>query len=175
IVSEINEQIGPLREQAETAKTYKELHKQLVEHEVALYVQQIDATHGKWEEANRLVAQSQEQLVRYSTEASTREADLEQAKFHVSQIDQSIEELQQVLLHVSEETEKVEGQREVLKERLRNLSANRQQTMEQMHRLTEKQHAVEDQLAEEQQRTDETKQRMEEAQTSLLQAEQEFF
>ncbi|MCI4601769.1 hypothetical protein MRS84_22790, partial [Escherichia coli] len=51
IVSEITEQIGPLQEQAETAKTYKELHRQLVEHEVALYVQQIEAAHTKWEAA----------------------------------------------------------------------------------------------------------------------------
>jgi chromosome segregation protein len=174
IVSEINEQIGPLGEQAETAKRYKELHKQLVEHEVALYVQQIEAAHVKWEEASRLVEQLRQELVTYSTEASRREADLEQARFQVNQIDQSIEELQQVLLQVSEETEKVEGQREVLKERLRNLAANRQQTMEQMHRLTEKRHAVEAQLSEEQQRSEETKQRMQEAEASLSEAEQQF-
>lgn len=174
IVSEINEQVGPLREQAQTARTYKQLHQQLVDREVSLYVQQIEATHAKWEAASKQVIELQEQLIGFSTEASKREADLEQARFQVNQIDQSIEELQRVLLQVSEETEKVEGQREVLKERLRNLSANRQQTMEQMHRITEKQHAVDIQLSEEQQRVEETKQRMDEAQVSLLDAEGQF-
>lgn len=171
IVSEINEQIGPLREQAETAKTYKELKQQLTDHEVALYVQQIESTHAKWEEAKRQVEQLTEELLRYTTEASAREAELEQAKHRVGEIDQSIEELQQVLLSVSEEAEKVEGQREVLKERLRNLSANRQQTMEQLHRIAEKQHATEASLAEEQKRAQETKERMEAARQALTAAE----
>ncbi|GAA4712902.1 chromosome segregation protein SMC [Brevibacillus fulvus] len=174
IVSEINEQIVPLQEQAETAKQYKELHEQLVEHEISLYVQQIEATHAKWEEASAQVARLQEELVGYSTNVSKKDSDLEQARFHVSQLDQSLEELQQVLLQVSEETEKVEGQREVLKERLRNLSSNRQQTMEQMHRLTEKRQSVEEQLEEEQAKAEETKQRLAEAQGSLLAAEAEF-
>lgn len=174
IVSEINEQIGPLKEQADTARKYNELRQTLMEHEVALYVQQIEAAHAKWEEASRRVQELQEQLALQTTQASKREADLEQARFHVSQIDQSIEELQQVLLTVSEETEKVEGQREVLKERLRNLAANRQQTMEQMHRITEKRHAVEAELAEGEQLVEETKQRMDDAQASLKEAEDQF-
>lgn len=175
IVSEITEQVGPLREQAETARTYKELQSKLVEHEVALYVQQIEAAHAKWEEASRRVHELQEQLVGQTTEASRQEADLEQARFHVSQIDQSIEELQQVLLTVSEETEKVEGQREVLRERMRNLTANRQQTMEHLHRIAEKQNSLETELAEEQKRVEEAKQRMAEARASLQEAEGQFF
>ncbi len=174
IVSEINEQIGPLAEQAQTAKVYNGLHKQLVEHEVALYVQQIDTTHTKWEAASEKVKELQNELVRFSTEASAREADLEQAKYKVSQIDVSIEELQQALLLVSEETEKVEGQREVLKERLRNLSANRQQTMEQMHRLTEKQHEQEAALQAEQERVEAATQRMREATGELREAENQL-
>ncbi|MGN7470275.1 chromosome segregation protein SMC [Brevibacillus sp. SAFN-007a] len=175
IVSEITEQIGPLQEQAETAKRYQELHRQLVEHEVALYVQQIEAAHQKWEAATQRVQELREQLMTQTTEASKHEADLEQARFSVTQIDQSIEELQHVLLTVSEETEKVEGQREVLRERMRNLSANRQQTMEQMHRLTEKQHALEAELAEEQERAQEAYRRMTEAHASLQEAEGQFF
>ncbi|HZG17428.1 MAG TPA: chromosome segregation protein SMC [Candidatus Bathyarchaeia archaeon] len=174
IVSEISEQIGPLREQAETAKNYIALKKQLTDHEVSLYVQQIEATHAKWEEAAKQVELLKEDLLRYATEASSREAELEQAKHRVNEIDQSIEELQQVLLTVSEEAEKVEGQREVLKERLRNLSANRQQTMEQLHRITEKQHATEAALAEEKKRAEETKKRMDEARQALLDAENQF-
>jgi len=174
IISEINEQIGPLEEQAKKARTYKELHQQLVEHEVALYVQQIEAAHGKWEEASRRVQELKEQLAAHSSQVSKQEADLEQARFHVSQIDQSIEELQQVLLSVSEEAEKVEGQREVLRERMRNLQANRQQTMEQLHRISEKQHALEGELAEEMERAEEARQRMNETHASLQEAESQF-
>lgn len=175
IVTEISEQIGPLQVQAQTARTYKELHRQLVEHEVALYVQQIEAANGKWEEASQRVQELRELLAGQSSKVSKQEADLEQARFHVSQIDQSIEELQQVLLAVSEEAEKVEGQREVLRERVRNLQANRQQTMEQLHRISEKQHALEAELAEEQQRAAEAKQRMSDTHASLQEAESQFY
>jgi len=174
IVSEIDEQVGPLKEQAETANRYNELHQQLVEREVALYVQQIESTHAKWEESTKRVGELQEELVQLSAEASTCEAQLEQAKFKVNEIDKSIEELQQVLLHVSEETEKIEGQREVLKERKRNLSANRQQTMDQLQRVTEKQHAVEAELAEETRRRDEVRKQMLEVEKELKEAEKEF-
>ncbi len=170
IVSEITEQIGPLKEQAEKAKTYQSLGKELKNHEVALYVQQIEATHEKWEEANKRVERLQSELVHLSTEASTREADLEQARYKVNQIDQSIEELQQVLLTVSEETEKVEGQREVLRERQRNLVANRQQTLELIQRLTEKEHSVEAELQEEIKRQQEAKEQLDSVQSLLDEA-----
>ncbi|UFJ42079.1 chromosome segregation protein SMC [Brevibacillus humidisoli] len=171
IVSEIDEQVGPLEEQAEKAKAYKSLQQQLTEHEVALYVQQIDVAHAKWQESTERVNQLREQLAGLSAQAASHEANLEQARFHVGQIDQSIEELQQVLLAVSEEVEKAEGQREVLKERQRNLAGNRQQTLERMHRLTEKQRLTEEQLAEERQRQAEAEARFRESEQSLAEAE----
>ncbi|WP_139492884.1 chromosome segregation protein SMC [Brevibacillus dissolubilis] len=174
ITTEIDEQVGPLQEQAEIAKQYKTLHQQLVEHEVALYVQQIENTHTKWEESKERVGELQQELVKHTSEASSHEAELEQARFQVNQIDASIEELQQVLLHVTEEAEKVEGQRKVLNERRRNLEANRQQTMEQMHRLTEKQRDVEQELEEQTTRRNEAKARHDEAEQSLKDAEREF-
>ncbi|MFM1650736.1 chromosome segregation protein SMC [Brevibacillus sp. B_LB10_24] len=174
IVSEIDEQAGPLAEQAETAKTYKVLHQQLVEHEVSLYVQQIEATHEKWQRASEQVAGLQNELIQLSATSSTREAELEQAKLKVHEIDQSIEELQQVLLSVSEETEKVEGQREVLRERKRNLAANRQQTMEQLHRLTEKQRSLEEELAEQNKLKQEAELRLAEAEAALKKAQENY-
>ncbi|WP_126426260.1 chromosome segregation protein SMC [Brevibacillus marinus] len=174
IITELAEQAGPLQEQAERAKRYKALKQQLTEQEVALYVQQIEAAHAKWQEATERVKELQQKLAALSAEASAQEAKLEQARFHVAQLDQSIEELQQTLLAVSEEVEKAEGQREVLKERQRNLAANRQQTLEQMHRLTEKQRLLEAQIAEEQKRQAEAETRLAEAARSLAEAEEAY-
>ncbi|MCR8939112.1 chromosome segregation protein SMC [Brevibacillus laterosporus] len=174
IRSEVEEQVGPLQEQAEKAKTYKGLHEKLIQHEVALYVQQIEQTHAKWEETKRQSADFENQLAKRTAQAGQQEAELEQARYKVNQIDESIEELQQVLLTVSEEAEKVEGRREVLRERKRNLEANRKQTMEQMHRLTEKQHALEEELTAEEARREEAKGKMREAEGKLKKAESEF-
>lgn len=171
IITELADQEGPLREQAERAKTYQSLKQQVTQHEVGLYVQQIEAVHTRWQEAKERVDELKEKLAALSAEASAQEAKLEQARFHVAQLDQSIEELQQTLLAVSEEVEKAEGQGEVLKERQRNLATNRQHTLEQMHRLTEKQRLLEAQIAEEQQRLVEAETRLAEATRSLKEAE----
>ncbi|WP_232696997.1 chromosome segregation protein SMC [Brevibacillus daliensis] len=174
IRSEVEEQVGPLKEQAETAKTYKLLHEQLTKHEISLYVQQIEETHTKWEETKKLVADYQLQLAEKMKHSGRREAELEDARFKVAQIDESIEELQQVLLHVSEEAEKVEGRREVLRERKRNLESNRKQAMELMHRLTEKKYAVEEELKVEDNRREASRVKLREAENQLKKSETDF-
>jgi chromosome segregation protein len=174
IVSEIDQQIGPLEEQAEKAKRYNELREQLTGHEVSLYVQQIEATHEKWEASRQMVDKLKEEHLVLSAEASAQEAKLTEVRVQANDLDQSIEELQQALLKVSEDVEKAEGQREVLKERLRNLASNRKQTLEQLHRIGEKQRLLDQQLADEQRKTEETRQRVQEAEEQLALAEAEF-
>ena len=55
-----------------------------------------------------------------------KEAKIED-KRSMSALDESISDLQNVLLHASEELEKLEGRKEVLKERKKNASQNKEQ------------------------------------------------
>ena len=127
MVSELEDQIEPLREQSEKAIRYKELRETLKSSEIAMYVHQIDQIYLSWNEAS----QKLEKLVKEQTELSTivnqHDAHLEKHRWETRRLEEELEKLQESLLVLSEEFEKCEGHGEVLKERKRNYVANQQQ------------------------------------------------
>ncbi|SFS47434.1 chromosome segregation protein SMC [Paenibacillus sp. 453mf] len=129
LVTELEDQIGPLKEQSEKAKHYKELRAELKQKELSLYVYQIEQIHTAWSEANEKLHELKEQQLELSTIVSRHDAILEQDRTELRQVEEDVERLQGELLHYSEATEKSEGYRELLKERLKNLEANREQLL----------------------------------------------
>lgn len=127
LVSELEDQIEPLREQSEKAIRYKDLRETLKSSEIAMYVYQIDQIYLSWNEAS----QKLEKLVKEQTELSTivnqHDAHLEKHRWETRRLEEELEKLQESLLVLSEEFEKCEGHGEVLKERKRNYVANQQQ------------------------------------------------
>ncbi|MDU0201389.1 chromosome segregation protein SMC [Paenibacillus sp. MAH-36] len=127
LVSELEDQIEPLREQSEKAIRYKELRETLKSSEIAMYVHQIDQIYLLWNEAS----QKLEKLVKEQTELSTivnqHDAHLEKHRWETRRLEEELEKLQESLLVLSEEFEKCEGHGEVLKERKKNYAANYQQ------------------------------------------------
>ncbi|BFT73105.1 chromosome segregation protein SMC [Paenibacillus sp. P36] len=127
LVSELEDQIEPLREQSEKAIRYKELRETLKSSEIAMYVHQIDQIYISWNEA----LQKLEKLVKEQTELSTivnqHDAHLEKHRWETRRLEEELEKLQESLLVLSEEFEKCEGHGEVLKERKKNYAANFQQ------------------------------------------------
>ncbi|WP_223066738.1 chromosome segregation protein SMC [Paenibacillus caui] len=130
LVSELEDQIGPLKEQSEKALHYKELREQLKDKEISLYIYQIEQIHKSWSEANEKLEALREEQLALSTVVSAHDAKLETDRSALRQIEEELEQLQRNLLLYSENFEKSEGQREVLKERYKNLVHNRQQIME---------------------------------------------
>lgn len=127
LVSELEDQIGPLKEQSEKALKYKELRKQLKSKEISLYVYQIEQIHETWSEANNKLAKLKEEELALSTVVSAHDAKLENDRLALRQVEDRIELLQGQLLEYSESFEKSEGYGEVLRERARNLTQNRDQ------------------------------------------------
>lgn len=125
LVSELEDQLEPLKEQAEQAVRYKALKEELKRSEISLYVHQIDQLHLSWKEASDTQAGLQREQTELSTVVSKHDAQLEQQRLEARRLEEELERLQETLLRLSEETEKGEGQGEVLKERKRNLEANR--------------------------------------------------
>ncbi|SDM96789.1 condensin subunit Smc [Paenibacillus sp. yr247] len=127
LVTELEDQIEPLREQSAKAIRYKELRETLKSSEIAMYVHQIDQIYISWNEAT----QKLEKLVKEQTELSTivnqHDAHLEKHRWETRRLEEELEKLQESLLGLSEEFEKCEGHGEVLKERKKNYSANHQQ------------------------------------------------
>lgn len=130
LISELEDQINPLKEQSEKALKYKALREQLKEREIALYVYQIGQIHHAWSEANEQLGKLNEQKLALSTVVSTHDAKLENDRLALRKIEEEIEVLQNDLLQYTEGFEKTEGQRDVLKERTRNLMQNEAQLQE---------------------------------------------
>lgn len=131
LVTELEEQIGPLREQDAKARRYKELKEQLKTSEISVYVHQIDLIYSQWTETNAKMEQLRKEQLELGTVVNAHDAQLETHRWETRRLDQELEQLQADLLALSEEFEKCEGQGEVLRERRKNLEANRLQ-MEQV-------------------------------------------
>ncbi|HEU4963053.1 MAG TPA: chromosome segregation protein SMC [Bacilli bacterium] len=125
VIGELEIQIGPMAEQAETAKQYKEFRQQLERYEIAVYVHDIEDLHGKWTYGSREAQELEAQHVEQNTLVTRIEADYEKLKWELSQVEQKIESAQAGLVDVVQEFEKAEGRREVLLERQRNLLTGR--------------------------------------------------
>ncbi len=127
LVTELEDQIGPLREQSEKAIHYKELRSQLKSQEISMYVYQIEQIHASWSKANERLQSLKQEEVGLSAIVSTHDAKLESDRNALRTLEAETERLQSELLQFSEATEKSEGHRELLKERARNLQTNHEQ------------------------------------------------
>ena len=125
IVSELEDQIGPLREQSEKAIRYKELREQLKSKEISLYVHQIEQIHQSWVESNSKLEELKKEELELSAIVSKHDAALEKERMESRKLEEEIERLHAEVLRLSEEFEKCEGQGEVLKERAKHLAANK--------------------------------------------------
>jgi chromosome segregation protein len=127
LVSELEDQIEPLKEQSEKAIRYKDLREQLKSNEIAMYVHQIDQIYVSWTEANQKLEKLQKEQTELATIVNQHDAHLEKHRWETRRLEEELENLQAALLVLSEEFEKCEGQGEVLKERKKNFETNRQQ------------------------------------------------
>lgn len=106
IMGEIEEQIQPLEEQAEKARSYLSLKETLAEHEIGLYVKQFDLLHSEWEEMKAFVDKLEGEQVERSASINSMDAKTADLRAFANEQDQVLEELQQRLLDVTEEGEK---------------------------------------------------------------------
>jgi len=138
LVSELEDQVEPLREQSEKAIHFKALREKLKTKEISMYVHQIEQVHGTWQEATAKLDKLQKQQLELSSVVSKHDAHLEKDRMALREIEEALEQLHADMLRYSEEFEKCEGQGEVLKERGRNLEQNRRQLEETIAAQTER-------------------------------------
>ena len=138
LVSELEEQVEPLREQSERAIQFKTLKEELKHNEIALYVHQIEGVHGSWNENNAKLEALKKEELELSTVVSKHDALLEKDRQQLRELEAQLETLHADMLGYSEEYEKCEGYGEVLKERRRNLENSRNQLEESLAQLRER-------------------------------------
>ncbi len=126
LVSELEGQIEPLKDQSEKAEAYKTLKEELKNKEIALYVHQIEGVHTSWSQTNERLATLRDEQTVLSTFVSKHDAILEEERQALIRLEELLEKLQDELLRCSEETEKSEGYVELLNERRSHLERNRE-------------------------------------------------
>ncbi|MBT2292542.1 chromosome segregation protein SMC [Paenibacillus albidus] len=127
LISELEDQIGPLKDQSEKAIRFKELREQLKHQEISVYVHQIEGIHTAWQEGNAKLETLRNEQLELSTVVSAHDAKLESGRSALRTLEEQIEKQQEQLLRYSEAYEKNEGYGEVLRERRKNLENNREQ------------------------------------------------
>ncbi|KIL38079.1 chromosome segregation protein SMC, partial [Gordoniibacillus kamchatkensis] len=148
LVSELEDQIEPLREQSEKAIRYKGLREELKKSEIAMYVHQIDQVHAQWKETSEIAERLKKDQLALSTVVSKHDAELETHRAETRRLDAELDKLQNELLQISEEFEKCEGYGEVLKERKKNYGAQREQLTGSIALLEQRKAEQEAELAE---------------------------
>lgn len=135
LVSELEDQVEPLREQSERAIQFKALKEELKSSEIGLYVHQIDQVHQGWNENNAKLEVLRKEELELSSVVSKHDALLEKDRMQLRELESQLEELHAAMLQYSEDYEKCEGYGEVLKERRRNLDGNRDQLEQSLESL----------------------------------------
>ncbi|PLT34240.1 chromosome segregation protein SMC [Bacillus sp. V5-8f] len=129
ILSELEVQVEPLKIQSSLAKEFLEKKEELKKIEVALTVSEIEALHEKWEKLSSEMEEHTHLETRMSSELVQKEARVEDIRNKMNALDQKAALLHEQLLKASEELEKLEGRKEVLKERKKNASQNKNQLL----------------------------------------------
>jgi chromosome segregation protein len=101
LISELEVQVEPLRDQAEKAERFKVLRAQLVQHELSLYVYQIGEIHQLWKSSSELQAQLQERQLALSTVVVAHDAQLEKQRLELRKLEEAIDAIQQQHLPVA--------------------------------------------------------------------------
>ncbi|MFD1952706.1 chromosome segregation protein SMC [Paenibacillus thailandensis] len=130
LVTELEDQVGPLKEQSEKALHYKALREKLKSQEISMYVHNIETVHRSWEEANLRLSRLNEEQLKLSSVVSKHDALLEKDRLALRELENELDRLHADMLQLSEDYEKCEGYGEVLKERGRNLEQNKRQLAE---------------------------------------------
>ncbi len=120
IISELELQIEPLREQKENALVYISNKKQLENIEIALITHDIDKINYDYQNNKNKITTLNEELNNILTNSNTEDVTLTSKKIELNEIDRNIYETSQELIRVSSNVEKLNGEKNLILEREKN-------------------------------------------------------
>ncbi|OZU90349.1 chromosome segregation protein SMC [Virgibacillus indicus] len=126
IIHEIEQQINPLKEQAETAEKYIDLKDQLKEKEISYLITEIETYHEQWQTLLDELEKEKMEEIQIKTAIQKKEAGLEDERQKIVQLDEEVEVLQASLLTVTQQLEHYEGRKQLYNERTRNFTENKE-------------------------------------------------
>lgn len=117
IITELELQVGPLKEQSEKATEYLENKKGLDNYEVALLAYDIENYNQQLEQAKQKKEKIDKEIVTLSNESSSADISVLEDNTKLEKLEQEKTSLNNNLLKVTEEVEKINGEKNLLKER----------------------------------------------------------
>lgn len=125
IIHEIEQQMDPLREQAETARQYKMFKDQLKETEITYLLAEIDRLHTEWKSMLVEIEKVKNKQHHIQQTVELKEQEQEQERLAIVQIDKKLEQLQADLLTATQTLEKYEGKKQLFLERSKHFFENK--------------------------------------------------
>ncbi|MGM8211784.1 chromosome segregation protein SMC [Virgibacillus sp. W0430] len=150
IIHEIEKQIEPLKEQAQTAKQYKTLKEQLKQKEIGLLLTEIQRLHADWQSLLTELEENKLQEIDVKTTIQKMEANIENERQQLNNLDAEIAEMQTELLAITQQLEQMEGNKNLLHERLKHFAENKEKLQLQQKSVYEKIELLQSELAIEQ-------------------------
>ncbi len=138
ILTEIEANIGPLKQQSDKAKQYLELKEELKQIEVGVFVQNIEDNKEKLKQ----IAEDEDIMRTQAEDASQKMQDIqnekENLKKEVNQLIEEIERMQNIGFESTTQIEKLRADIQVLQEKIQNLIANQKRLQKEIAELEEK-------------------------------------
>jgi chromosome segregation protein len=126
IIHEIEQQKGPLGEQAEKAKNYMKLKEELKQEEISLLITEIEKLHNEWKKLLDSINEKKNEEIKMKTLIQQKESEIEKQRLQMDHLDKDIENKQDELLRTSELLEKYEGKKQLFNERSKHFDENKQ-------------------------------------------------
>lgn len=117
IISELEVQVNPLKEQKENAIKYNELNKKLESIEVALITKEITTINFEYQNNKERIEKINNEIIEISTQNSTNESKIEEYKLNISNLTNLISELNKKYINQTREVEKINSRKNILLER----------------------------------------------------------
>ncbi len=117
IISELEMQVGPLKEQKETAEEYLENKKGLDNYEVALLAYDIENYYQELEQKRTKKTKLDNEIMTISNETSKNDVEILENNTKLERLELEKNNLNKELLDITREVEKINGEKNLLKER----------------------------------------------------------
>ncbi|MBE6157336.1 MAG: chromosome segregation protein SMC [Firmicutes bacterium] len=146
IITELELQVGPLKEQSEKAKIYLENKEGLDKYEVALLAYDIENLNGELENNKIEKEKLDKEILNITTSSSTVDAKVIEDSNKLEKLELEKRDLNRELLEITKEVEKLNGEKNLLKERSKN-NKETSEVNEEIRKLLEEKNSLDGKIS----------------------------
>ena len=152
ILTELETQLGPLEQQAETARKYIELSNELKVNEVSLFLDTIDKLKVKIEEIDDKIMIIKDQIEEENSKIEIIRNNNRSKNEYLEKRKKELESLKQTVHRLETEIEKSSGQIKLCEEKINHLTSNNENFGQDIVSIKERINQIEDEISKKQKR-----------------------